>query len=374
MSRRNKNPRSVSSSDDLWDIIKFYSDLENTEDKDGGDTDPPIPTVPPEQENPVKKQKTIKFTEKIQTLEKLIELGESYDEEFEYECHLDLSKLNKIVPELKDLNNLIGLKDLKRDIVKQIVFLLLGIQTKEESDMRHVVFYGPPGVGKTLVAQIIGKIYAKMGLLSKGTFTVGKRTDFVAQWLGQTEHRTKAFLDSCKGGVLLIDEVYSLVPARSDQDQYAKVVIDTLNQFLSENSSDFVCVIAGYKEDITSYFFGMNKGLDRRFPFRYTIEGYSPEELLQIYRKFAREAGWVVLEDALDVSIFIDKEKFKFFGGDVRTFFEKCKEVHAERAVMLEKDQWRALSRVDVTEGYQAFLKTSTDRKGKSEPPPHMYA
>jgi hypothetical protein len=307
-----------------------------------------------------KPTKTVTFDHKITTLDELITLGESYSPTFTYICNLNLEKLSKILVELREIRNLIGLTSLKRSIVKQIVFLLLEIQTADDCDMRHVVLNGDPGCGKTTVAQIIGKIYSKLGLLSKGTFTVGKRTDFVAKWLGQTEHKTKKFLETCLGGVLFIDEVYSLAPdCGQGTDSYSKIVIDTLNEFLSQNSKDFICIIAGYKDDIDKQIFDRNKGMDRRFPYRYVIEGYNANELLQIFQKFVKESHWSLEEDAISSSIFSQKELFKFYGGDVRTFFEKCKEIHSERAVMIPKESWKTLSKTDINEGFEAY---KTDR------------
>lgn len=334
----------------------YYTDIssqDNNELDDELDDDVTIPlNKKPRKQKKI--DKTIKFDRPITTLDELIHLGESFSHKYNYTCNLNLEKLSKIVPELIEIKNLIGLATFKRTLVKQIVFILLDIQTSENSDMRHIVLNGGPGTGKTTVARILGKIYSKLGLLSKDTFTIGKRTDFIAEYLGQTEHKTLKFLEKCKGGVLFIDEAYSL-GCGTDQDSYSKIVIDTLNQFLSENSNDFICIIAGYKEDLEKCVFNINKGMDRRFTYRYTIESYTPNELLEIFKKDVNDGGWLLDTDAINVEIFQNKDLFKYYGGDIRTLFEKCKECHSERAITLPKNRWKILSKLDVRNGLNAY-------------------
>ena len=111
--------------------------------------------------------------------------------------------------------------------------------------------------------------------------------------------------------------------------------------------------------------------MDRRFPYRYTIEGYTIDELSQIFKKFVMDAKWALEDNILTANLFSDKELFKFYGGDIRTFFEKCKEVHGERAIMLPKDKWRILSEIDIKEGFEAY-KSDKDLK-KAHNFSHMY-
>ena len=363
----NKNDSIDNTSDDYNDDDSDDSDYNDNNNNNNGNNNNNNSNISSSDEIPPSKiPKTITFDRKITTLDELISLGESYSDKYDYTCNINLEKLSRIVKEIKEIKELIGLTSLKRSIVKQIVFLLLDIQTADECDMRHVVLNGDPGTGKTTVAQIIGKIYSKLGLLSKGTFTIGTRTDFVAKYLGQTEHKTLNFLEKCKGGVLFIDEVYSLGPdSNYSTDSYSKIVINTLNQFLSENSKDFICIIAGYKDDIQRCIFGRNKGMDRRFPYRYTIDGYTADELLQMFKKFVTDVRWSLEENAITSDFFSNKELFKFYGGDVRTFFEKCKELHAERAVMLPKDKWKILSKIDIKDGFEAY-KSDKDLKNNN--------
>jgi SpoVK/Ycf46/Vps4 family AAA+-type ATPase len=306
-------------------------------------------------EEKVKVQKTITFDKKITSLDELIKLGEDYSDEYEYTCNIDLSRLSKIIPELKAMRDLIGLASLKRDIVRQIVFELLGIQTADDSDMRHSCIFGPPGTGKTTVAQIIGKIYAKLGWLSKGDFIVGKRTDFIGKYVGHSEAKTKDFLNKCKGSVLYIDEFYSMGPNSMDgTDVFSKVVIDALNEFLSENSKDFICIISGYKKDIENCVFARNSGMNRRFPYRYTIEGYSAPELLLMFKKFVSDSKWQLEDGCVEAGTFSDKEAFKYSGGDVRTFWEKVR--------------WKIITKRDIQLGYEGYKKERDVTKNNALP------
>lgn len=302
--------------------------------------------------------KVITFSKPITSLNELIKLGESYSRRYDYVCNINLKKLSNIITELKDLDSLIGLNEFKSSIVRQIVFILLDIQNNDEYDMRHTILYGDPGTGKTTIAQIIGKIYSKLGMLSKGTFTIATRADFIGNHIGDTEKNTQRILKNALGGVLFIDEVYSLGPEDNDgTDIYSKSLINILNEFLSKNSKDFICVIAGYKDDIEKYFLNHNKGLERRFSYRHVLEGYNASEMLQMFKKFVNESKWKLDINAISDTIFSDKDMFKNYGGDVRTLFEKCKEVNSDRAITLPKNEWKILSKVDIEIGFECYKK-----------------
>lgn len=217
----------------------------------------------------------------------------------------------------------------------------------------------------TTVARIFGELYAKMGILSKGHFTMTKRADLIGQYLGHTAPKTLEVLEKAKGGVLLIDEAYSLGPPDDRGDSFSKECIDTINQFLSENAHDFICIIAGYKEELDSSFFSRNPGLSRRFPYRYTIEGYTPDELLQIFRKFVNESeGWSFSEDDGDVidRTFFQNNKgaFPCYGGDLKVFFDNCKIAHARRTFIMPSEHWKKLTKEDIRKGFEMY-KTNKD-------------
>lgn len=196
-------------------------------------------------------------------------------------------------------------------------------------------------VHNTEAAKIIGKIYQQMGILSEDScFKIAYRDDLVAEYVGQTAIKTRKFLESCLGGVLFIDEVYSLGPGQKDKDSFSKEAIDTLTGFLSEHKTNFCCIAAGYEEDIKKCFFGSNKGLERRFPWVHKIDNYTEFELADIFLKMVKTINWSTNVSKKDISALIksNKEQFKNAGGDIETYLTKCKITHSKRVFSLESE------------------------------------
>lgn len=347
------------------DVDDIDIDTEEDDDEEEEEEEYEEEYEPEEVEQDGKIEKVITFDKKITSIDELIKLGESYSNKYKYICNLNMKKLNDIVPDLKQLNNLIGLAGFKRTILKQIIFLLMGIQNGEEH-LKHIVLYGNPGAGKTTIAQIIGCIYSKIGLLSKGTFKTAQRTDFMSNHIGESELKTMNLLKSCIGGVLFIDEAYALgsKDSKGNSDSFEMAVINTLNLFLSEHYKDFICIIAGYKDNIQENFFSRNRGLQSRFSLRYTIDDYNPKELSQIFQRFVQSSSWYISDYIPVDSYFTNKCLFPSLGRDIRTFLEKCKEVHSERALLLPREQWKLLSKEDIDEGFRSY---KTDRDVANE-------
>jgi SpoVK/Ycf46/Vps4 family AAA+-type ATPase len=248
---------------------------------------------------------------------------------------------------------MIGMKRVKIDIVDHILFNLQKLDDKNR-DMLHTVIEGPPGVGKTELGKILGKVYLAMGILKNDTFKKVSRCDMVAKYLGQTAIKTEDLINSCRGGVMFIDEVYSL-GNKYLFDSFSKEAIDTLNQKLSELKNEFICIVAGYPREISECFFSYNQGLNSRFPIRFTIDPYTPKELLKIFNKVVKEAGWN-LDSNIKSSFFKKNYKnFKYYGRDIENFFTKCKRAHSKRLFIDPGAQKKLLTLNDITMGFKNF-------------------
>jgi len=282
----------------------------------------------------------------------------------------DLNTLCSIVDHLEELNDLIGLEEVKKTVVNQILFFIQGVNSKE---MMHTVITGPPGVGKTTLAKILGNIYSALGFLSEGHFMQVGRPDFIAEYLGQTAIKTRRLLHTALGGVLFIDEAYSLGHT-SHGDSYSKEAIDVINQFLSENTEDFMCIIAGYKNELKSCFFAGNKGLERRFPWVYNIKGYSSEQLMEIFKYQVFKNGWDlnVDENILKNSFKENKDLFTNNGGDCLTLFDKCK-IQSARSSFGTEETVESISDRSFLKGMEVFKKFKSKDEEERNPLVNMY-
>lgn len=299
------------------------------------------------------KKEYVEIRKKIKTLDDLIELGKKYDKTKRY--NIDMKKLNNLVEPLEELKIMIGMKSVKQNIVNHILFYLQDLENGL-NDMLHTVIQGPPGVGKTELGRILARIYLKIGILKNDTFRVVKRSDLVAKYLGQTAIKTQKVIDSCKGGVMFIDEAYSLGNPEG-RDSFSKECIDTINQSLTADKSNFLCIIAGYKKDLQNCFFSYNKGLDRRFSIRYTVEGYNGNELFLIFKKIIKSNEWKIDDNITNKFFEKNKDYFKFYGGDMETLFFNCKITHARRIFGMPKDLHKIINQEDINEAFKTFKK-----------------
>ncbi len=314
-------------------------------------------------------EEIIIIEKEIKCLLDLIELGKLYVKNKKY--NIDVKTLYKLIGPLSELNNMIGMETVKQDMVDHILFKIQKLDSTHQ-DIMHTVIQGPPGVGKTEVAKIIGKIYSALGILKNNKFIKATRSTLIAGYLGQTAKLTQKVIDSACGGILFIDEVYSLGHSEKN-DSFAKECIDTLNENLTDKKSDFICIIAGYKDEINSCFFAFNAGLERRFPIRFTIEPYKPEDIFLIFKKKVYDIGWA-LDDSIDVSFFITHhEDFKFFGGDMEILFSRCKRSHSRRIFSAKNIEKKILNIIDLTKGFESFKAHKQIKEKSSETWKNMY-
>ena len=311
----------------------------------------------------------IEINKEIKSLDDLIELGKIFDPEKKIRYNIDLEKLSNLIKPLEKLKSMIGLEKIKESIVGHITYFLANLE-EETQDMMHTVITGPPGVGKTQLGQILGDIYYNLCILKGNknkkrnrnskikdngyTFKIIKRSDLIGKYLGHTAAKTQKVIDSCEGGVLFIDEAYSLGNSEG-RDSFSKECIDTLNQNLTEKKSNFLCIIAGYKDALEDCFFSYNEGLSRRFTFRYDIEKYSAEELKMIFYKMVKKIGWEINDKDIKTKFFKDNySNFKNMAGDMETLLFNCKISHGKR-VFCKPKQKKIITLEDIKNGFKQF-------------------
>ena len=317
----------------------------------------------------------------IKNIDNLIALGEKYDPKIKKRYNLNLKKLNSLVEPLKQLRDMIGMENVKKIIFDQLIYYLQCLDDKN-TDMLHTVITGPPGVGKTQLTHIIAKIYNRLGFLKTDNVICVKRDDLIGEYIGQTAVKTRKVLEKSIGGVLLIDEAYSLTPT-SEKD-FARECIDLINMFLSEHAHEMACIIAGYKKPIYEKFFTQNEGLARRFTHHFDITGYNSEELALIFRKYVKGQNWDLSISIEDITQFIQQHlaDFPHFGGDMTTLFACCKKSHSKRLLMIETEEQllaskKKLSLLDIEDGFKIFCeikaKNGEDENDRSKYI-HMYS
>lgn len=274
----------------------------------------------------------------ISNIDDLIELGKSFHSRKRKRYNLNLKQLSKLVEPLTELKNMIGMEDVKKIVFDQIIYYIQNLDTKNV-DMLHTVIVGPPGVGKTQLTHIIAKIYNRLGFLKTDKVICAKRDDLIGEYIGQTAPKTRKVLERALGGVLLLDEIYSLSPT-SERD-FAREAIDMINMYLSEHAHDLVCVVAGYKKPTYEKFFSQNEGLARRFTHHFEIKGYSPEELTLIFKKYLEEQKWQLGTSIEEITPVIkdNMDIFPNYGGDMTTLFACCKKTHSRRLLNIPTEE-----------------------------------
>ena len=303
----------------------------------------------------------------VNTIDDIIALGKTYDPSETKKYTLNLEILKKLIEPLEKLKLMIGMTDIKNTIVDLILYNIQNFEVGNSS-MLHTIIEGSPGTGKTEVAKIIGEIYLKMGILKSSVFKAVKRTDLIGQYLGHTADKTQRVIDEAKGGILFIDEAYSLGNP-DGKDSYSKECIDILNQNLSEEKCNFVCIIAGYADELKKSFFSYNIGLERRFPYRFSIKNYTDEELRDIFIKLVKEYKWGFKEDFIPPVAFFNKNKsyFKYFGGDLENYFNSCRIAHARRAMTIPVRDKKKLTESDLNKGLLFFIQNDEIKKRKED-------
>jgi len=316
------------------------------------------------------KEPAIEKTKKIidvsvNSLKDILKIIDSYKCEPQIEYNIDVNALHNIKEELIQLDEMIGMESMKQSILNQLIYFVQSLHVgKNISDFKHTAIYGPPGTGKTEIAKIIGKMYSKLGVLNKNVFKKVTRNDLVAGYLGQTAIKTKKVIEECLGGVLFIDEAYSL--ANSDrEDSYSKECLDTLCESLSDYKNNLMVIIAGYEDELNETFFRVNKGLESRFIWRFTMDEYSAKELANIFRKMVTEQEWEMQDVSLPTDKWTEERKknFKHFGRDMELLLTYTKISHGRRIYGKPEELRKKISLEDLNHGYDVFLKNKNIKK-----------
>ncbi|WP_310530300.1 AAA family ATPase [Nocardioides sp.] len=235
---------------------------------------------------------------------------------------------------LAELDDLVGLTDVKAEIHRQAAVLRVeGLRADAGLEgltiTRHLIFNGNPGTGKTTVARLVAGIYRALGLLSSGQLVEVDRSELVAGYLGQTAMKTAEIVKSAIGGVLFIDEAYSLAG-----DQYGQEAIDTLVKEMEDHRGDLVVIVAGYPLPMAA-FIGQNPGLESRFRTEINFPDYTDDELVSIFEVMASGAQYDAGEDVVDRlrELLVQVERGPSFGNAryVRNVLEAAIGRHAWR-------------------------------------------
>uniref|UniRef100_A0A6C0BBM2 AAA+ ATPase domain-containing protein n=1 Tax=viral metagenome TaxID=1070528 RepID=A0A6C0BBM2_9ZZZZ len=329
-----------------------------------------IPLITPKNSNPISITKKLITIEEanIDTLQDLLGMIDKYPLKDDIEYNINMESLHKVKPYLIRLQNMIGMKSLKKNIVDQILYfsqdLHKGGKGMSKGDYLHTVIYGPPGTGKTHVAKIIGKIFSKLGILKKGTFKKVTRSDLIAGYLGQTAIKTKDVIHECLDGVLFIDEAYSLGNSEK-RDSFSKECIDTLCESLSNYKENLMVIIAGYESELNDCFFQFNKGLDSRFTWRFKIDDYDGKDLFNIFLKKIADYEWKADASLKEEWFVKNKPYFTFYGRDIEVLFSKTKIAHSRRVFCKSQEEKKVITIKDLDKGFELFMDNDEVKKRK---------
>ena len=271
---------------------------------------------------------------------------------------IDMDTIHEI---LSGVDSMIGLGSVKKEIHDMVNMMLINEMRRRKGlkspvVSRHLVFTGNPGTGKTTIARAIGKIYKTLGILEKGHMIETDRSGMVAGYMGQTAEKVTEVVKKAMGGILFIDEAYSLVS--DSEGDFGQEAINTLLKLMEDNRDNIVVIVAGYTEEMQD-FINSNPGLRSRFNRYIQFNDYSDEELLQIFKEYVTKQDFVLEEGTDDVILKaiagLRENESENFGNarSVRNYFENVISNQANRLIQdtgaaSNMDELMLIKRVDL--------------------------
>jgi Holliday junction resolvasome RuvABC ATP-dependent DNA helicase subunit len=258
---------------------------------------------------------------------------------------------------LTELNSLVGLDDVKKDVQEMVNFLKIqqlraskGMNSTPTS--KHLVFYGNPGTGKTTIARLLSEIYKALGVISKGHLAETDRAGLVAGYVGQTALKVHEVVNKALGGILFIDEAYTL---NGEGQDFGSEAIDTLLKLMEDNRDDLIVIVAGYTGKM-SKFLATNPGLKSRFNKYLSFDDYSPEQLQKIFVRLCDSSSFKLTPDAeqklLGIFKILYEVKDETFGNArlARNLFEHTVNNQANRIIALTDITEELLSTIEAVD------------------------
>ncbi len=258
---------------------------------------------------------------------------------------------------MEELNSLVGLKSVKQDLTNLINLVKIR-KLREERGMKqpditlHLVFSGNPGTGKTTVARLLAKIYKVLGVVSEGQLIEVDRSNLVAGYVGQTASQTAEIVESAIGGILFIDEAYTLIKSGDEKD-FGQEAVDTLLKMMEDNRDDLIVIVAGYTDKMEE-FVNSNPGLKSRFNKYIFFNDYSGDELTSIFDSMAKKQEYAPDEDAAKFVREYLTQRAKAHEAnfanarEARNYLERCIERQATRLVSNEEISDEALKTLTI--------------------------
>ncbi len=280
-------------------------------------------------------------------------LNNNLSKDLKKELKVNPSNEDIILNYLNEMDNLVGLSNIKKIIKEYIAFIKVQklrekYRLKAIPVVMHMIFKGNPGTGKTTMARIIGKIFQKVGFLKNGEIVEAERADLVGEYIGHTAQKTKKIIQKSLGGVLFIDEAYSL--ARGGEKDFGKEAIDTMVKAMEDNKDNLIIILAGYRKEM-DFFLQTNPGLRSRFAIQIDFPDYSIDQLVEIAEMMYKEREYILDKNSKHYIYNVltkvrNNEEINGNARSVRNLIEKSIRQQAKRVINNPKINRKELMKI----------------------------